>query len=71
MKESKLIEMWKKIETLGSNQQQIIQELQNLRDLSIGTMSLVKKLPDYEKAIELLTKEVAEKNNEKQENNVE
>ena len=63
--------MWKKIETLGSNQQQIIQELQNLRDLSIGTMSLVKKLPDYEKAIELLTKEVAEKNNEKQENNVE
>jgi hypothetical protein len=71
MKESKLIEMWKKIETLGSNQQQIIQELQNLRDLSIGTMSLVKKLPDYEKAIELLTKEVAEKNNKKQENNVE
>ena len=71
MKESKLIEMWKKIETLGSNQQQIIQELQNLRDLSIGTMSLVKKLPDYEKAIKLLTKEVAEKNNKKQENNVE
>jgi hypothetical protein len=70
MKENKLIEMWKKIETLGSNQQQIIQELQNLRDLSIGTMSLVKKLPDYEKAIELLTKEVAEKNNKKQENNV-
>jgi hypothetical protein len=64
MKESKLVEMWNKIETLGSNQQQIIQELQNLRDLSIGTMSLVKKLPDYEKAIQELTKEMTEKNTE-------
>ena len=42
MKESKLLEMWNRIEILGQNVQQIIQELNNLRDLSVGTMSLIK-----------------------------
>ena len=36
----------------------------NLKDLSIGTMSLLKKFPDYEKAIEELKKDL-EKNKEK------
>jgi len=58
MKENKLIEMWNRIETLGSIIQQMSQEMANLRDLSIGTMSLVKKLPDYEKAIEALTEDL-------------
>ena len=58
MKESKLIEMWNRIEVLGKNQQQIIAELNNLRDLSIGTMSLVKKFKDYNKAISELTKDL-------------
>lgn len=57
MKESKLIEMWNRIEILGQNVQQLIQEMNNLKDLSIGTMSLVKKLPDYEKALEDLQKD--------------
>ena len=61
MKESKLIEMRNKIETLGSLIQQILHELHNLKDLSIGTMSLIKKFPDYEKAIEELTKELKDK----------
>ena len=51
MKESKLVEMWNRIEILGSNVQQIIQELHNLKDLSIGTMQLVKKFPDYDNAV--------------------
>jgi predicted ATP-grasp superfamily ATP-dependent carboligase len=34
------------------------QEMANLRDLSIGTMSLLKKFPDYEKAIEALTEDL-------------
>ncbi|MEL0115349.1 MAG: hypothetical protein VW894_03470 [Gammaproteobacteria bacterium] len=58
MKESKLIEMWNRIETLGSVVQQITQEMHNLKDLSIGTMSLIKKLPDYDKAIEALTEDL-------------
>jgi len=70
MKESKLIEMWNRIEILGQNVQQMIQELNNLRDLSVGTMSLVKKLPDYDKAIEALTEDLKNKK-EKEENNVE
>ena len=58
MKESKLVEMWKRIEILGSNVQQIIQELQNLKDLSIGTMQLVKNFPDYENAVNKLKEEL-------------
>lgn len=70
MKESKLIEMWNRIEILGQNVQQMIQELNNLRDLSVGTMSLVKKLPDYDKAIAALTEDLKNKK-EKEEANVE
>lgn len=58
MKENKLIEMWNRVEILGQNVQQIITELNNLRDLSVGTMSLVKKLPDYDKAIKALTEDL-------------
>lgn len=58
MKENKLVEMWNRIEILGSNVQQIIQELQNLKDLSIGTMQLVKKFADYDNAVEKLKEEL-------------
>ena len=64
MKENKLVEMWNRIEILGSNVQQIIQELQNLKDLSIGTMQLVKKFPDYDNAVKKL-KEDLKKQTEK------
>lgn len=68
MKENKLVEMWNRVEILGRNVQQIIVELNNLRDLSIGTMSLVKKFEGYDKAIEALTEDLKK---EKEENNVE
>lgn len=68
MKENKLIEMWNRVEILGQNMQQIIIELNNLRDLSIGTMSLVKKFDGYDKAIEALTEDLKK---EKEETNVE
>ena len=68
MKENKLIEMWNRVEILGRNVQQIIIELNNLRDLSIGTMSLVKKFDGYDKAIEALTEDLKK---EKKETNVE
>ena len=68
MKENKLIEMWNRVEILGQNMQQVIIELNNLRDLSIGTMSLVKKFDGYDKAIEALTEDLKK---EKEEANVE
>lgn len=71
MKESKLIEMWNRIEILGQNVQQVIQEMNNLKDLSIGTMSLVKKLPDYEKALEDLQKDFTTEMKTKEEEHVE
>jgi hypothetical protein len=43
-----------RVETLGNVVQQMITELQNLRDLAIGTMTLVKELPDYDQALETM-----------------
>ena len=68
MKESKLIEMWNRIETLGAIVQNMNKEIANLRDLGIGTMSLVKKFDGYEKALEALTEDLKK---EKEEKNVE
>jgi len=51
--------------------QQIITEMNNLRDLSIGTMSLVKKFEGYEKALEDLQKDISNKMKTKEEANVE
>ena len=65
MKEAKLIEMRNKVESLGAALNKVIQELTNLRNLSIGTMQLVKKFPDYEKAIEELKKELTKKEKSK------
>lgn len=67
MKESKLIEMWNRIEILGTNVQRLIQEMNNLRDLSIGTMSLVKKFDGYEKALEDLQKDISKEMKNKKE----
>lgn len=68
MKESKLIEMWNRIETLGSVVQNMNKEMANLRDLSIGTMSLLKKFEGYEEAIKKLTEDLKK---EKENKNVE
>lgn len=61
MKESKLIEMSNRIETLGGVVQQLIGELNNLKNLSVGTLETVKLLPGYEEAI----KQLIEKNTKK------
>lgn len=49
--------MSNKVETLGKVVQQIVGELHHLKDLSIGTMELVKRLPDYQVALDKLTEE--------------
>jgi hypothetical protein len=65
MKESELIIMKRKIEQLGALMQGVLQELTNLRDLSVGTLETMKKMPAYDKAIKKLQKEIKEKQEEK------
>lgn len=61
MKESKLIEMWNRIEILGANTQAIIKEMQNLKDLSIGTLETLKRVPGYEEALEDMKTDILNK----------
>ena len=65
MKESKLIEMSNKIDTLGSAMNRVVQQLTNLKDLSIGTMELIKELPDYQLALDKLKESLTKKEEEK------
>jgi len=64
MKESKLLEMQNKVEALGNALTRVINEMTNLKDLSIGTMELVKKLPDYDKALKELKEQYKKKKDE-------
>jgi len=59
MKESTLIEMKNKIETLGSIAQTLINEVNHLKTLSFGNSKIIKNMPDYEEAIEKLKEEAA------------
>jgi predicted ATP-grasp superfamily ATP-dependent carboligase len=65
MKESRLIEMSNKIDTLGSAMNRVVQELTNLKDLSIGTMELIKEFPDYQSALDKLKESLTTKEEEK------
>ena len=66
MKENKLIEMWNRVEILGQNVQQIIQELNNLKDISIGTLETLKRIPGYEGALENMKTDFLNKQEEKE-----
>ena len=67
MKESKLIEMSNKIESMGAALNRLIQELTNLKDLSICTMELIKCMPDYDEALDKLKKDLTTKKEESNE----
>ena len=61
MKESKLIEMQNKIDAMTRVLQQLINEVRQLRDLSIGTLETIKKMPSYKKALDKLKADVVDK----------
>tara|TARA_Y100000389_G_scaffold188455_1_gene211052 strand:- start:728 stop:925 length:198 start_codon:yes stop_codon:yes gene_type:complete len=65
MKESKLIEMSNKIDTLGSAMNRVVEELTNLKDLSIGTMELIKEFPDYQLSLDKLKESLTKKEENK------
>ena len=61
MKESKLLEMQNKIETLGKAVNMLARDITHIKDLSVGTMSLLKKFKEYKGALEELKTEHAKK----------
>ena len=66
MKESTLLEMQKKITALTNVMQHVMQEINHLRDLSVGTLETVKLMPDYENAIKALQAKMEEEVKQKQ-----
>ena len=61
MKESKLLEMQNKIDAMTRVLQQLINEVRQIRDLSIGTLESIKKMPSYKKALDKLKADVVDK----------
>ena len=61
MKENTLIEMQNKIAAMTRVLQKLINEVGQLRDLSIGTLETVKKMPAYKKALDSLKKDIIKK----------
>jgi hypothetical protein len=58
MKESILIEMRNKIDALTRVMQQVIYDINETKDLSRGTLEVLKKIPGYKKAVDDLKTEI-------------
>ncbi len=58
MKESSLIEMRNKVDALTRVVQQIIYDINETKDLSRGTLEVLKKIPGYKKAVDDLKTEI-------------
>jgi len=58
MKKMTREELTAKLQNAESVVQQLIGEFINLKDLAIGTMELVKELPDYDLALESLKNKI-------------
>ena len=61
MKESKLVDMQRSVEALKRVTQQVLNEIAHLRELSVGTLELVKLMDGYDEALEKLKTQVVEK----------
>jgi hypothetical protein len=70
MKESKLIEMKNKVEAMTRVMQQLITELQFTREVAVGSLETIKKMPGYDEALEKLKNEVTKKDESKKETEV-
>jgi cell shape-determining protein MreC len=67
MKEKTLIEMSNKIKALTNVAQHLLNEVANIRELSVGTLETIKKMPNYNEAIESLKKDLVEKSSKTKE----
>jgi peptidyl-tRNA hydrolase len=64
MKESTLLEMKNKIESIGRILQHLLSETTHLRELSVGTLEALKLMPGYDEAIEQLKESLTNKEKE-------
>ena len=64
MKESTLLEMKNKIESIGRVLQHLLSETTHLRELSVGTLEALKLMPGYDEAIEQLKERLTNKEEE-------
>ena len=64
MKESTLLEMQNKIKSLTNVIQHLINENTQLRDLSVGTLEIIKLMPGYDEALDSLKESVTKKDGE-------
>ena len=55
-----------RIETLGAIIDRLITEQSNLKDLAIGTMTLLKKMPGYDEALAEMKNELEKKPEDEQ-----
>ena len=65
MKESKLIQMFNKIDHLEGLVDEVIKEVVKTQNMTIGTLEVLKRMPGYKKALDKLTKENTKENKEK------
>lgn len=57
-----------RIETLGAIIDRLITEQSNLKDLAIGTMTLLKKIPGYAEALAEMKNELKKEQEDEQQN---
>ena len=63
MNESTLLEMKNKIEAMGRVIQMLLNEINNVRTLSVGTLETIKHMPGYEDALGKLKEKTKEEKN--------
>jgi hypothetical protein len=66
MKESKLIEMQNKIESLSRIAQFVLNELDNTKTMAVGTYQVLKEMPGYSDAIKIVTEKAIPPETEKE-----
>ena len=67
MKESELIKMRNKIETLGLINQKLISELSQATTIALGVLETIKHMPGYDEAIEKVKEQAAKQSSEAEE----
>jgi len=60
MKEQEIIKAVKKMDNIAGQMNAVIGQMNNLKDLTIGTLETLKRMPGYDKAIEKLKKDMSE-----------
>jgi hypothetical protein len=60
MKEQEIIKAVKKIDNISGQMNAVIGQMNNLKDLTIGTLETLKRMPCYDKALEKLKKDMSE-----------